>query len=123
MYVIEVRQDKKVFFVKAAGEMKEAEGKQYVEELKRKVKSVKASELCLIADGTETTTSSQEVLPIIQEAYAIFTNSGFRKVIMMLPASAVAGMQLKRVGNGVKQGNGITYVTNLDQAYIEAAKA
>lgn len=123
MYEIEVRQDEKVFFVKAAGEMKEAEGKQYVEELKRKVKSVKASELCLIADGTEARTSSQEVLPIIEEAYAIFTNSGFRKVIMMLPASAVAGMQLKRVGNGVKQGNGMTFVTNLEQAYIEAAKA
>lgn len=114
MYSMETKNNDQVFLVKASGALTKEEGENFVKDLKKKIATINPSDYYLVLDGEKVTTSSPEVLPLIEEANQLCLSAPFKHKFMIMSKSATANLQLKRVGK-----DNLARVLDFVQSYEE----
>lgn len=97
MYTIENNKAKKVLHITVAGLFKEEEAKSYIKDYQASVKLLQPSGYTLVIDGSGQTTVPQTIGEDMQNAVNLYESSGFKQVIIVMPSSAIASMQVKRL--------------------------
>lgn len=98
MYTIEIKTTEKIFSVVLSGFMKESESREYLEEFKKKIKTIKPSDYFAIVDTKELHTASQDLVELMQEAQELIVNTPFKARCSIMPKNILAQSQIKRVG-------------------------
>ncbi|MEC2056290.1 hypothetical protein I6J18_00895 [Peribacillus psychrosaccharolyticus] len=111
----------KAFIITIAG-FAGAEGAAlFVEGLKKEVSKIDVKAFTLIADGTNMKTFKPEILPILEKSYQLYMSLGFKKVLVVSPASVTPRLQIKRVAKNVHFSG--EFIGNLRDALTESAEA
>lgn len=113
MYNIEVDKLKNRVNVSVEGYMKEDEAKQFVMDYENRIKGISPSQYELILDGKKLKVSSQELLPILEGILGLYIKTGFKRIYYVTMESAVAMMQVKRLGGDFF--NKVTVVSDISE--------
>ena len=97
MFTFEVNPTTKVVEVTVSGFFSEAEANNYIAEFQRTVRSITPSTHTLLINGTDQKLASQNLLEQYQGAVDLYLSANFKKTIIVLPQSAVAVMQIKKL--------------------------
>lgn len=115
MLKLEVDTSKKVFFVKAAGVIEKPEIIDFASNFEEAAKKVDARQYVLIIDAKEQKTISPEGAPLLEQCLKMYVETPFRKRFSVVLESAVAMLQIKKVGKD--NINPFTMVTSVEEAY------
>lgn len=97
MYKFEVDERKKVFSVYGTGLFTVKECEDFIKEFRTKTKTFNSNGFALVLDCKDVVTNTQDVAPYMVEMAKMYIEVPFKKRFMVVPKSAVATMQLKRV--------------------------
>lgn len=97
MFKFDVNNTNKVVSITVGGFFSEQEANDYIAEFQRTVRSIAPSGYTLLIDGTEQKLASQNLLEQYQGAVDLYLSANFKKTIIVLPQSAVAVMQIKKL--------------------------
>jgi hypothetical protein len=112
MFKFEVNHNKKLVQVTVSGSFDEVEAGQYIKAYQDTANSVKPSEYALYVDGREQKVVAGTLVEDMQGAVGMYLATGYKRVIVTLPKSAVASMQIKRI-QGYEQ---LTFVNSPEEA-------
>ncbi len=115
MLKLEVDNLKKVFFVKSSGVIELQEIKDYVRSFEEAIKKVDTSQYALIIDAREQKTISPEGAPLLEYCLKLYVDTPFRKRFSVVLESAVAMLQIKKLGK--ENIDPFTMVTSVEEAY------
>lgn len=101
MFKIELNKIKKVLTITVGGFFKEEEGRDFLQDYQSKVNSIKPAEYALIVDGTDLSTSKQDMLPVLSNCMSLYKGTGFKKALGVYPKSVTASIQLKKVASQI----------------------
>lgn len=113
MYKFEKDTTNKVMTITVSGFFSAEDAKNYVAEYQRQVRSVTPSQCTLIVNGTDQKVASQNLTEEFQGAVDMYLASGFKKTIIVMPSSAIASMQVKKLKNIDK----VSIVNSLKEAH------
>jgi hypothetical protein len=88
---------KKTFTITLVGFAAEERASVFVDNLKRNVAKINPKDYVLIVDSTELKTFKPQILPVLEQAYALYMSFGFRKILMVNPRRVTPRLQLKRI--------------------------
>lgn len=115
MLNLEVDSLKKVFNVTAKGVLSFQEMTDYLSKLKDAIKKVDPMGYALIIDAREQKTFAPEAVPLLDEALKLYTETPFCKRFSVVLESAIAMLQVKKVGKeNVDQ---FVMVRSVEEAY------
>jgi hypothetical protein len=112
MFNFEVDHNKKLVQVTVKGSFDEVEAGQYIKAYQDTANSVKPSEYTFYVDGREQKVIAGTLFEDMQGAVSMYLSTGYKKVIVTLPKSAVASLQIKRI-QGYEQ---LTFVDSPEEA-------
>lgn len=98
MYKMELKTNDKIFLITISGMMTEKESISYIEELKKNIRSINPVQYSIVIDSQELKTSPQGLIGLIEEAMSLIVNTPFKKRYSIMPKSAIATSQIKRIG-------------------------
>jgi hypothetical protein len=98
MYKIEIVPTKNLFIVTMSGFMKEDESKAYLDEFRRKLRTITPSNFNIVVDTHELITASKNLTDLMKEAQELIVRTPFKKRYSIMPKSIIATSQIKRVG-------------------------
>lgn len=113
MFEIKIDKNKKAFVINVGGFFKPEEGKSFLDTYNKDVKSLNPSDYNVIILGEGLSTSSQEMIDILEGTINMYKKTGFKKYYGTLPNSPSATMQLKRVIS--KCGIDVEFGKNVDE--------
>lgn len=113
MYKFDINTSKKLLEVTVEGMFTAEEAGKYLNEFQATIKKVLPSGFTLFVNGSGQKVVSANVFDELQQAVDFYLSGGFKKVIIALPSSATAGMQVKRLRGFDK----ITIVKTPAEAY------
>lgn len=99
MYKIELKAKEKIFLIAIEGLATEKEIISYVNDLKMNIMKINPAEYYAVADLRKLITSPQNFTMLMEQSIKLIADTPFKKRYSIMPASATASMQLKRVGN------------------------
>ncbi|UQZ33577.1 hypothetical protein C2I18_08490 [Paenibacillus sp. PK3_47] len=91
--------------VQVEGTMSEADAGRFIEEYNQTVSRFDPTEYDIILDCTGLNVSSPDMLPMLEQCYILYKQSGFKKVIFTIAKSPVLKMQLSRIARSTKLEN------------------
>lgn len=112
MFKFNVDNAKKVVTITVGGFFSPEEAGQYIAKYQETIRSITPSAFTLLIDGTEQKLAAKNLIEQYQGAVDMYLSSNFKKNIIVLPASAVAVMQIKALKGGEK----INFVKSLSEA-------
>ncbi|WP_151737385.1 hypothetical protein [Paenibacillus tengchongensis] len=95
----------KVLNVQVEGTMSEEDAIRFITEYNETVSKFQPTEYEIDLDCTQLNVSSPDVLPMLEQCYLLYQQSGFKKVIFTIEKSPVLKMQLSRVARTTKLEN------------------
>lgn len=102
MFKFDVNPLAKVVTITVGGFFSEQEANDYIAEYQKTVRSLNPASYTLLIDGTEQKLASKNLLEQYQGAVDMYLSSNFKKTIIVLPESAVAVMQIKKLNGSEK---------------------
>lgn len=113
MFKFEINEVKNVVHVTVEGLFSDEMAKSYINEYQSTLAKIVPSTYTLFVDGREQKVVDSTVFEDMQMAIDLYLSSGFKKVFIALPKSAVATLQIKRL-NGYDK---LTFVKTAEEAY------
>ncbi|WP_150273422.1 hypothetical protein [Paenibacillus tepidiphilus] len=95
----------KLLNVQVEGTMSEEDAGRFITEYNETVSKFQPTEYEIDLDCTKLNVSSPDVLPMLEQCYILYKESGFKKVIFTIAKSPVLKMQLSRVARTTKLEN------------------
>lgn len=92
-----INQAKKVFDVTVAGSFNETDAVNFINQYKAKTATFKPTEYIIDLDCTELNVTTQDVVPMLEQCYKMYQESGFSKVTFKIKENTILKMQLNRV--------------------------
>ncbi|NFI96142.1 hypothetical protein FC961_17565 [Clostridium botulinum] len=111
-YSMEIVGNKAILSSKGMFSKEDAEN--YINDFVTFTKSNSTSSLILVIENGELKTSFPDVKPFYDKMSDLYINSNYKKKYMLMPASAIAGMQIKKLDQ--KFFNEIKVISSIDQA-------
>ncbi|NFA44619.1 hypothetical protein EXM65_19235 [Clostridium botulinum] len=111
-YTMDVIGNKAILSSKGMFSKEDAEN--YISDFITFTKSNNTSSLILVIENAELKTSFPDVKPFYDKMSDLYINSNFKKKYMLMPASAIAGMQIKKLDE--KFFSEIKVISSIDQA-------
>lgn len=99
MYKIELKTKEKIFLIAIEGQAAEKEIISYVNDLKTKIMKINPTDYYVVTDLRKLVTSPQNFTMLMEQSIKLIADTPFIKRYSIMPESATASMQLKRVGN------------------------
>lgn len=96
MYEMNLDQTNKTFQVKVVGFIKEDEAQRYMTDFQANVNKISPAEYTLVVDGTEQAATPQDNIENLKGALKFYETSGFNKVAIVEPKSAVSRVQVNK---------------------------
>lgn len=115
MLNLDIDYSKKIFFVKASGVILVPEIKDFVNALEEGIKKVNPSQFVLIIDAKEQKTVAPEGAPLLEKCLKLYAETPFKKRFSVVLESAVAMLQVKKVGKDSV--DPFIMVTSVEEAY------
>lgn len=97
MFKFEKNPTNKVMTITVSGFFSAEDAKNYVAEYQRQVRSIVPSQYTLIVNGSDQKVTAQNLMEEFQGAVDMYLASKFKQTIIVLPSSAVATMQIKKL--------------------------
>ncbi|MEK4060861.1 MULTISPECIES: hypothetical protein [Paenibacillus] len=91
--------------VQVEGTMSEEDAGRFIQEYNQTVSKFDPAEYEIVLDCTALNVSSPDVLPMLEQCYILYQQSGFKKVVFTIAKSPVLKMQLSRVARSTKLAN------------------
>ena len=111
-YSMEVMGNKAI--LSSRGMFSKEDAETYISDFIDFTKSNNTSSLILVIENAELKTSFPDVKPFYDKMSELYIKSNFKKKYMLMPASAIAGMQIKKLDE--KFFNEIKVISSIDQA-------
>ncbi|HWI49586.1 MAG TPA: hypothetical protein VNU45_15325 [Rummeliibacillus sp.] len=96
-YIIKLDKLKKEMYMQINGSFSPEKVDEFIKDYDRNVNSIKASEYNLRLDCKDLSLVSPELVPLLENCYAMYKETGFQKVIFEIPNSVILKMQLSRL--------------------------
>jgi hypothetical protein len=96
-YNFKLDSSKKVLNVKVEGRFDEQDGMKFIGDYNNEVKKFKPSDYNIDLDCTELAVTSQDVLPLLENCYNLYQQTGFKKIIFTIKNNITLKMQLNRI--------------------------
>lgn len=87
----------KKFDIAVSGTFSEQDAVAFITQYNKETSAFAPKEYDIELDCTELNVSSQDVLPMLEQCYKLYIESGFKKVIFKIAKNVVLKMQLGRV--------------------------
>ncbi|MEK3798823.1 hypothetical protein MHI18_11200 [Peribacillus sp. FSL H8-0477] len=97
MYKFDINVSKKLLEVTVEGFFTPEEAGAYLNEFQQTIKKITPSGYSLFVNGSGQKVVTANLFDELQQAVDFYLSGGFKKVIVALPNSATAGMQIKRL--------------------------
>ncbi|KUP20619.1 hypothetical protein [Paenibacillus sp. DMB5] len=91
--------------VQVEGTMSEEDAGRFIQEYNQTVSQFDPSRYDIVLDCTKLNVSTADVLPMLEQCYLLYQQSGFKKVIFTIAKSPILKMQLSRVARSTKLEN------------------
>ncbi|WP_410512386.1 hypothetical protein PaeBR_20635 [Paenibacillus sp. BR2-3] len=91
--------------VRVEGAMSQEDAGRFIQEYNEHVSKFDPAKYDIILDCTGLNVSSPDVLPMLEQCYIMYKNSGFKKVVFTIAKNPVLKMQLGRVARATKLEN------------------
>jgi len=91
--------------VQVEGTMSAEDGGRFIQEYNQIVSTFDATQYEIILDCRTLNVSSPDTLPMLEQCYLLYQQSGFKKVVFVIAKSPVLKMQLSRVARTTKLTN------------------
>ncbi|AOR24608.1 hypothetical protein [Clostridium taeniosporum] len=111
-YSMEVIGNKAILSSKGMFSKEDAEN--YIKDFVTFTRSNNTSSLILVIENAELKTSFPDVKPFYEKMSELYINSNFKKKYMLMPESAIAGMQIKKLDE--KFFKEIKMISNINEA-------
>lgn len=125
MYIMNYNENKKIFHITVSGFFKQEDGENFLEdynknletfgEYDKTLKNYKAKDVSLIIESEDLKASAQNMLETMKKCYLLYNSSEFKKMFIILPKSATAAGQAKRMAK--LSGYIGEFAKSLDEAY------
>lgn len=119
MYKMEVKTNERILLITMSGLMTEKESLAYIEELNKNIKRINPTQYSMVVDTRELKASPQNLINLMEQAMELITTTPFKRRYSIMPKSAVATMQVKRVSKEDNKFNDTIFV----EAYEDVLKA
>lgn len=107
---------KKVVLISASGMFSKEDALELKNDFIAQSRAINSKDYSLIVDSKEVKPNSPDVVPLLEEMLVIYKDTPYKKKIAVLMDSAVAMMQIKRIGKDSFTDT-FSIATSLDQAY------
>lgn len=91
--------------VKVEGTMSAEDAGGFIEQYNKVISTFDPSEYEIVLDCTTLNVSTSDVLPMLEQCYILYKQSGFHKVVFTIAKNPVLKMQLSRVARATKLDN------------------
>ena len=91
--------------VKVEGAMSQEDAGRFIQEYNDQVSKFDPTQYEIILDCTTLNVSSPDVLPMLEQCYIMYKESGFKKVVFTIAKNPILKMQLGRVARTTKLDN------------------
>jgi hypothetical protein len=98
-YNFKLDSSKKVLNVKVEGRFGEQDGMKFINDYNNEIKKFNPNDYNIDLDCTELAVSSQDVLPLLENCYNLYQQTGFNKIIFTIKNNITLKMQLNRIAN------------------------
>lgn len=115
MVTLDINTSKGIFLVKASGVIAASEIEKFMSDFKDGVRKVDTSQYALIVDAKEQKTIAPDAAPLLEQCLKMYVETPFKKRFSVILDSAVAMLQVKKVGK--ENVNPFTMVTSIEEAY------
>jgi hypothetical protein len=115
MVKFETDNSKKIFFVYAKGVILASEISDLISSFEEAAKKVDTSQYALIVDAKEQKTIAPDAAPLLERCLKMYVDIPFKKRFSVVLDSAVAMLQVKKVGK--ENIDPFTMVTSVEEAY------
>lgn len=97
MYSMKTDTVKKRFIVELKGFFQLEKAEQFVKDYNLALAQFNPAEYSFLTDCRLLAVFKPEILPILTQCYALYTSSGFNKIVIVEPESISAKSQIKRI--------------------------
>lgn len=115
MIKIDIDPIKKTFKVTVSGMVTANEAREYLNNYEQSIKKIDPKQYTMIMDAREQKTVTQDVISLLEEAIKMYADTPFAKKYAIIIDSAVAMLQVKRVGKD-DLSQQFEFVKSLDEA-------
>jgi hypothetical protein len=115
MVKLDIDSTKKVFLVKASGVLAAQEIQDFIIAFEENIKKIDARQYALIVDAKEQKTIAPDGAPLLEKVLKLYVDTPFKKRFSVVLESAVAMLQVKKVGKD--NIDPFTMVTSVEEAY------
>ncbi|MBY9078480.1 hypothetical protein KIH86_00810 [Paenibacillus sp. HN-1] len=91
--------------VSVGGTFTSEDAGRFINEYNSTVATFDPKQYEIVLDCTGLNVSSPDVLPMLEQCYVLYKNSGFKKVIFTIKSNPILKMQLSRVARATKLEN------------------
>lgn len=102
MALFKTDQINKAFIITLGGFAETDKASTFVDNLKNEVSKIDPKKFSLIVDSTELKTFKTEILPVLENSYALYMSLGFKRILMVEPRRVTPRLQLKRIAKKVQ---------------------
>ncbi|WML52255.1 hypothetical protein RCG17_23175 [Neobacillus sp. PS3-12] len=100
-----INQSKKVFDVTVAGSFNETDALNFINQYKTRTATIKPTEYIIDLDCTELNVTNPDVVPMLEQCYKMYRESGFSKVSFKIKKNPILKMQLSRIARNTQLKN------------------
>lgn len=100
-YTMSINPVKKEMLIVIVGNFTTEQAQQFVKDYNSKVSTIKANDYVLHLDGKDLNVVTPDLVASLEACYALYKNSGFKKVIIEIRKTAILKMQLSRIARKV----------------------
>lgn len=92
-----VHRPQRVFGVKVEGTFSQEDALAFINDYNKETSAIAAADYSIELDCTELNVSSPDVLPMLEQCYRMYQQTGFKHVVFKIARNPVLRMQLGRV--------------------------
>lgn len=96
-YRMQVNSESKTFEVQVEGSFSQQDAMSFIAEYDKEVAAFPAREYVINLDCTTLNVSTPDVLPMLEQCYLLYKQTGFAKVVFTIQKNPILKMQLNRV--------------------------
>lgn len=96
-YTIKVNSSKKTVAMRVSGSLTPEDAENFVRDYHKSMNTIDPTTYNLEFDCTTMKVVSREMVPMLEDCYKLYKESGFNKVIFQIKENAMLSMQLKRL--------------------------
>ncbi|AGK55327.1 hypothetical protein [Bacillus sp. 1NLA3E] len=100
-----VNSEEKIFDVKVEGSFSEGDAVSFINQYNKHTASFNPTEYIIDLDCTDLKVSDNDVLPMLEQCYKMYKESGFSKVIFKIKQNTILKMQLGRIARSTGLSN------------------